>query len=90
MSDLEFIDHLQACLKTLKADIKKKNRLRERTAGSDLTRSQSAKLGTELNWLCMNIEKEKTEIARLLEGSMFDIETGEKTYRPSGWHEYKY
>lgn len=48
------------------------------------------KMSTQLNWACMELEKARTNFARAFKGSDIDVDTSEKTYKPSGFHEYKH
>ena len=90
MTQIQEIDGLIARLKTLKSSIKKKDRLSERAMNADSRSRGYQKLSTDLNWQCMNIEKETTDFARAFEASSLNVDTDEKTYRPSGFHEYKH
>lgn len=79
-------------LKLYQKLVQKRDSMRDKlaTEGMDWTIKKRNKASTNLNWHCMEIEKVRVEIARLFNGSEFDVETGEKTYNPSGWHEYKH
>ena len=57
--------------------------------GMDWGMKKRTKVSTDLNWLSMKLEEQRTNIARIFKGSHFDVETNEKEYNPSGWHNYK-
>lgn len=57
--------------------------------GMEWSMKKRTKVSTDLNWLSMKLEEQRTNIARIFKGSHFDVETNEKEYNPSGWHNYK-
>ena len=57
--------------------------------GMDWSMKTRTKVSTDLNWLSMKLEEQRTNIARIFKGSDFDVETNEKEYNPSGWHKYR-
>jgi hypothetical protein len=90
--ETEFIDLMIAKLKSLKSSIKKKNKLSDNLGSAGLNTYTPRRLGNmtaDLNWECMNIDKETTGFARAFKGSDLDVCTGEKEYNPSGFHSYK-
>lgn len=93
MEDIKLIENMINHLRTLKSDIQKKEKLSTKlrdTQLCDVSPKRIEKMNTDLNWQCMNIDKKKTDIARLFKGSMLDVSTDEKEYNPSGWHNYKH
>ncbi len=92
MTELEFIDEMISKLKRIKSAIKKKDNLSEKAFNMDFrknTQRQIEKANTNLNWQCMYLDKEKTELARFFKGSFLDVDTSPKEYNPSGFHKYK-
>lgn len=86
------IDHMIALLKTIKSSIKKKENLSDKSCymtPQNSSLKQITKAAANLNWQCMELDKEKTRFARLFKGSFLDISTGEKEYNPSGFHHYR-
>ncbi len=91
--EIELIDSLISTAKYLKTAIKKRDKLSEKAFNmSRYTHSprQIEKTNVDLNWQCMEVDKIKTDFARLFKGSLVDVGTGEKEYNPSGFHSYKY
>jgi len=92
MEEIEFIEGMLVKLRGLKASIKKKDKLSQKAFDMDLashTPNQIEKASVNLNWECMNLDKERTRFARAFKGSTLDVDTGEKIYKPSGFHTYK-
>ena len=92
MNEKEFIDDLIKKLRALKSSIKKKDMLSDKVMEANPlnnTPKQIQKAHTNLNWQCMQIDKEKTNIARTFKDSFLDVDTSEKEYNPSPFHSYK-
>lgn len=92
MKEIELIDLMIDRLKSLKSSIKKKDKISDKAFNmnpQNSTPRQIQKASTDLNWQCMEVDKGKTEIARIFKGSCLDVDTGEKEYNPSGFHKYK-
>lgn len=80
-------------LKYLKHTIKRRNRISERLSNfthTNNTPRQYEKVNTDLNWECVEVDKIKTDFARLYEVSGIKVGTGEKNYNPSPFHNYKH
>lgn len=93
MEEQEFIDQMIARLRSVKACMKKREKLSQKALGMnvrDNTPRQIQKANTELNWECMNLDKSIVDFARAYKGSMLDVHTGEREYNPSGFHCYKH
>lgn len=89
--ELEYIDIMIARLKALKSTINKKDKQSDKTFKmSSHSLKQLQKADVDLSWLCMQVDKEKTDFARAFKGSILDVGTEEKEYRPSGFHTYKH
>ena len=92
MEEIEFIEEMIVKLRGLKASIKKKDKMSQKAFEMNLasyTQNQIQKASTNLDWECMNLDKERTFFARSFKGSTLDVDTGEKIYKPSGFHTYK-
>ena len=91
MTDIEKIDSFIDRLKSIKQSMKKKEKLSDKAFNLRCgTPRQFQKVNTALNWECMNLDKSITDFAREFKGSLLDVDTGEKTYNPSGFHNYKH
>ena len=89
--EIEEVDRLIAGLRTLKSDLKKAERKSEKAFSmniQDHSPRQMGKASTDLNWQCMEVDKSKTRVARLFDGSCCDVGRGQKDYNPSAFHQY--
>ena len=93
MDDLKKLDELLQALKTVKAELKRKDRISEK-AGKMTTYNSTPRrfqnVYADLNWACMEYDMAKTRFARAFKGSFLDVSTDEKTYNPSSFHSYKF
>lgn len=93
MEELNQIENMIEALRRLRASIKKKDKLSEKLFNMDYrnhTPKRIQSVNADLNWECMNIDKEKTNFARIFKGSCIDVGIEEKQYNPSGFHSYKH
>lgn len=93
LSDMEQVDILLKPLKAVKSSLKRKDRLskkRREMSPENHTPRRIQSAEADLNWECMNLDKAKTDFARMFQGSVVDVDTGEKVYNPSGFHKYKH
>lgn len=93
MRQTDEIDAMIAALKQTKTAIKKRDKLSEKQSALTLDNSTDRRRGKareDLNWQCIEVDKRKTDVARLFKGSCCDVGTETKYYRPSGFHEYQY
>ena len=89
--EMQIIDKLQFQLKQLKKSLLKREFLNDKFLNNQgMSEKQIEKMNAELTWLCMNIDKEKTDIARTYKGSEIEVGTEEKEYNPTGFHSYKH
>lgn len=90
--EISIIDQMIKTLRNIKTEIKRRDKLNIRLekAFNEGTERQITNLTAELNWQCMELEKRRIDFARLFEDSPLDVGTGEHTFRPSGFHTYKY
>ena len=90
--DIQHLDNFLIKIKELKSSIKKANKIRDSRIlymeNADFKKASS--LNAKLDFLYMHIDKTKTSIARLFEGSIIDVGTEEKEYNPSPFHSYHY
>ena len=87
---IELIDSLMKNLRSLKSNIKAKDKKNDRILNSSLSHKQAQKATADLNFHCMYLDQNIVDIARLFKGSFLDVSTEPRIYRPSGFHEYKY
>lgn len=74
MKELEIIEQMIYQLKRLKKSIQKRDMLNSTFLNNTTTTpKQREKINTELTWLCMEIDKEKTNIARTYKGSSIEV-----------------
>lgn len=93
MKEFEQINDMLSLLKLIKTSVNKREKLSNKAFEMNTkthTNKQISKIITNLDWECMNIDKLKTDFARKFKNSVLDVSTEEKTYKPTGFHEYKH
>ena len=98
MVKLEKIEALHKTIGELKKDLKKYQKLREKSSNMNFENStQKAMEGVDsnMNWLAMGIKKDECEIHALcVEAGLADLRSDEyynsQIHNPSGWHEQTY
>lgn len=90
--EINEIDNLIQSLKYVKSNLLKKNKLSKKAyemSYTSNTQRSVQKASVNLNWQCMELDKAKTNFARMFKGSLVDVCVEEKEYNPSGFHSYK-
>lgn len=90
MKENETISQLISKLKSLKTSISKRDLMSDKLFNLDLKSPQRQRLNASLDFECINIDKLKTDIARLYKGSDIEVGKEEKQYNPTGFHSYKH
>lgn len=84
------IDQLLKQLKTLKSSLKKQEKLRAKSFNAnprDNSQKHIQKIEADLNFHCMDVQKEITGISRTFKDSFLDVSTDKKVYNPSAWNQ---
>lgn len=90
------IDNVFEHIKSLKADIKKYNKLQESYSNmtfENTTQKRRQKVNVDMNWLAMEIDKSKYYLhCELVKAGLSEEREDEyytdKEYHPSGFHDY--
>ena len=93
MKELALIDSMISQLRTLKSTIQKRDKISEKVRSltpMNATPKRIQNSTADLNWTCMEVDKLRTDVARLYKGSSLDVGTEEKIYRPSPFHTYRH
>ncbi len=93
MTELELIDLMISQLRTLKASLKRRDKKSEKVrllTPRNATPKRIENANADLNWECMEIDMQRTDIARTYKNSVLDVSTEKKTYNPSAFHSYRH